>query len=170
MPRIALLTASDKGAAGQRQDASGDLARRRLETAGHDVSIRAMLPDERAAIAEQLRRWCDGGAVDVVITTGGTGLSPRDVTPEATLDVAERQVPGIPLALALEGLKKTPYAVLSRGVAVVRGRTLIVNLPGNPKAVDEGLDVLLPLLEHVAQVLGGSLEHTSDADTGHANA
>lgn len=167
MLRVALLTASDKGAAGQRHDASGDLAQHRLEAAGHEVVARAILPDERAAIAAQLRSWCDSGSVHVVITTGGTGLSPRDVTPEATLDVADRPVPGIPIALAIEGLKKTPYAVLSRGTAAMRGSTLIVNLPGNPKAVAEGLDVVLPLLGHVAQMLGGSVEHTSDADTGH---
>jgi molybdenum cofactor synthesis domain-containing protein len=166
--RVAILTCSDSAAAGRRDDASGDLLARRLSEAGHAVVARHVLPDDRGAIAALLRDLCGSGSVDAVLSTGGTGLSPRDVTPEATRDVAERDVPGIPIALALEGLKKTPFAVLSRGVAVTRGRTLIVNLPGNPKAVDEGLDVLLPLLPHIGQLLGQSVEHRDDADTGHA--
>lgn len=168
MARVAILTASDQGAAGARQDVSGHLVGGLATAAGHEVVARALLPDDRAAIAAQLRTWCDGGAVDVVITTGGTGLAPRDVTPEATRDVAERDVPGIPVALAVAGLQKTPFAVLSRGVAVVRGATLIVNLPGNPAAVDEGMAVILPLLRHAAAVLAGPLEHRSAADSGHA--
>ena len=167
MARIAVLTCSDKGAAGAREDASGDLAEERCRAAGHVIAARALLPDDRELIAAQLRAWADGDLADVVITTGGTGLSPRDVTPEATRDVAERDVPGLPLALALAGLKKTPYAVLSRGVAVTRGRTLIVNLPGNPKAVAEGLEVLLPLVPHIAEVLRLPVEHRTDADSGH---
>ena len=170
MTRVAILTCSDKGAAGAREDVSGDLAERRLREAGLEIAARAILPDNRAIIAAQLRAWCDSGTATIVITTGGTGLSPRDITPEATRDVAERDVPGIPVALWLEGLKKTPYAVLSRGVAVTRKRTLIVNLPGNPKAVAEGLDVLLPLLPHIADVLSAPIEHRDDADSGHATA
>lgn len=166
--RVAILTASDAGAAGNRDDTSGALIAARCREAGHELVARALVPDDRATIAAQLRTWADAYAADVVITTGGTGLAARDVTPEATRDVAERDVPGIPVALWLEGLKKTPYAVLSRGIAVTRGRTLIVNLPGNPRAVAEGMDVLLPILPHVAQVLAGPLEHRSDADTGHA--
>jgi molybdenum cofactor synthesis domain-containing protein len=168
MARLAILTCSDKGSAGERADASGDLAEARCRAAGHQVVARALLPDDRTAIAARLREWCDAGSVDIVVTTGGTGLSPRDITPEATRDVAERDVPGLPIALAIEGLKKTPYSVLSRGVAVTRGRTLIVNLPGNPKAVAEGLDVLLPLFPHIADVLGLPVEHLTDTDTGHA--
>ena len=168
MVRVAVLTCSDKGAAGQREDASGDLAASRLALAGHEVVARVILPDDHAAIAAQLRRWCDASVADVVITTGGTGLSPRDITPEATRAIAERDVPGIPVALWVEGLKKTPFAVLSRGIAVVRARTLVVNLPGNPRAVDEGLDVLLPLIAHAARVLAEPVEHATSADTGHA--
>ena len=167
MVRIAILTCSDKGAAGARQDASGDLAAERCLAAGHLITARALLPDDRSRIASQLAAWCDSNAAEVILTTGGTGLSPRDITPEATRDIAERGVPGLPIALALEGLKKTPYAVLSRGIAVTRGRTLIVNLPGNPKAVGEGLDVLLPLFQHIAEVLSMPIEHRTDADTGH---
>ncbi len=166
--RVALLTCSDKGAAGAREDTSGDLADARLAAAGHIVVDRRLLPDDRVQISTLLARWCDTALADVVITTGGTGLSPRDITPEATRDIGERDVPGLPIALALEGLKKTPYAVLSRGIAVTRGRTLIVNLPGNPKAVAEGLDVLLPLISHIRDVLALPVEHRTDADTGHA--
>lgn len=169
MARIAILTASDKGAAGVRIDKSGDLIEAAAEGAGHTVVQRAIVPDERSQLASSIAESCDSGGVDILITTGGTGLSPRDVTPEATRDIAERDVPGIPTALALEGLKHTPFAVLSRGVAVTRGRTLVVNLPGNPKAVQEGMDVLLPLLNHVAQILDGPLEHDSPGDTGHAS-
>ena len=159
MARVAILTLSDKGAAGQREDKSGDRLEARLRAAGHQLARRVLLPDDRESISALLREWCDGNAADVVITTGGTGLTPRDVTPEATLDVAERQLSGLVTALHLEGLKKTPYAVLSRGVAVTRGATLIVNLPGSTKAVDEGLDVLLPLLDHIAELLAGPVEH-----------
>lgn len=159
MARVAILTLSDKGAAGQREDKSGDLLEARLRAAGHQLARRVLLPDDRESISTLLREWCDGNVADVVITTGGTGLTPRDVTPEATLDIAERQLPGLVTALHLEGLKKTPYAVLSRGVAVTRGATLIVNLPGSTKAVDEGLDVLLPLLDHIAELLAGPVEH-----------
>lgn len=157
--RIAVLTISDSAAAGARADRSGDLLAERLAAAGHTVVARSVLPDERAAIADLLRQWCDAGACDVVITTGGTGLTPRDITPEATLDVAERLVPALPLAIALEGLRHTPYAALSRGVAVIRGRTLIVNLPGSPRAVEDGLTVLLPLLDHAAELLAGPVDH-----------
>lgn len=159
MARVAILTLSDKGAAGQREDKSGDLLEARLRAAGHQLARRLLLPDDRESISTLLREWCDGNDADVVITTGGTGLTPRDVTPEATLDIAERQLPGLVTALHLEGLKKTPYAALSRGVAVTRGATLIVNLPGSTKAVDEGLDVLLPLLDHIAELLAGPVEH-----------
>ncbi|MGD9932763.1 MAG: molybdenum cofactor biosynthesis protein B [Dehalococcoidia bacterium] len=168
MVRVAVLTCSDKGAAGLREDASGDLAASRLAAAGHQVVARAILADDHAAISAQLQHWCDAFVADVVITTGGTGLSPRDITPEATRAIAERDVPGIPVALWVEGLKKTPFAVLSRGIAVVRAHTLVVNLPGNPRAVHEGLDVLLPLIAHAARVLAEPVEHSTPADTGHA--
>jgi molybdopterin adenylyltransferase len=159
--RIAILTLSDKAAASERADTSGDRVAARIQETGHTLAARELLPDDRVAIAERLRAWCDGGIADVIVTTGGTGLTARDVTPEATMDIAEREVPGLVLALHLEGLKKTPYAVLSRGVAVTRGATLIVNLPGNPKAVDEGMDVLLPLVPHIAELLAGPVEHDS---------
>ncbi len=160
MARIAILTASDKGAAGQRDDRSGDLIEQRARAEGHHMARRAIVADDRATIAGTLAAWCDAGIADVVLTTGGTGLTPRDVTPEATRDIAERDVPGIPVALARAGLEMTPYAALTRGVAVTRKNTLVINLPGSPKAVDEGLDVILPLLPHIAELLAGPVEHS----------
>jgi molybdenum cofactor synthesis domain-containing protein len=159
MVRIGILTTSDKGAAGERDDVSGDTIEQRCVDAGHAIAARALVPDDRRTIAGVLASWCDAGTIDVVITTGGTGLTPRDVTPEATRDIAERDVPALPMALAVAGLQKTPFAALSRGVAVTRGRTLVVNLPGSPKAVSEGLDVLLPLISHAAELLAGPVEH-----------
>ncbi|MFQ5381355.1 MAG: molybdenum cofactor biosynthesis protein B [Dehalococcoidia bacterium] len=169
MARIAILTASDRGAAGTRTDESGDLIESTAISAGHEVTRRSLVPDDLSSLESTLSGWCDEGIADVVITTGGTGLGPRDVTPEATRRIGERDVPGIPIALAVEGLKHTPFAVLSRGIAVVRRRTLVVNLPGNPKAVNEGLDVLLPIIEHAARVLTGPLEHETAADSGHSS-
>ncbi len=163
MARVAILTASDKGALGEREDLSGARARSRLGAEGHTVVRYEVVPDDRRVIAETLAAWSDSGACDVIITTGGTGLTPRDVTPEATRDIAERDVPALPLALALNGLQHTPYAALTRGVAVTRQSTLIVNLPGSPKAVDEGLEVLLPLLDHIAELLAGPVEHGGPA-------
>ena len=159
MARVAILTCSDMGAAGQREDTSGDAIQRRCLEAGHEISGRAVVPDDEDSITERLISWSESGEVDVVITTGGTGLTPRDVTPEATRRIAEREVPAIATALAIEGLKHTPYAALTRGVAVTRRNTLIVNLPGSPKAVEEGMGVLLPLLDHAAALLNGPFEH-----------
>lgn len=163
MARIAILSASDKGAAGERADTSGDTIARRIAAAGHDLTRREIVPDDRSTLAARLALWADEGIADVILTTGGTGLTPRDVTPEATRDIAKRDVPAIPIALAVAGLQKTPFAALSRGIAVTRGKTLIVNLPGSPKAVDEGLDVLLPLFPHIADLLAGPLEHDPSA-------
>ena len=155
MYRVAILTASDKGAAGRREDLSGALIRQMAERAGYRVTSYALLPDDRAAIAAELRRLCDGEVADLVLTTGGTGFSPRDWTPEATVDVADRMAPGIAEAMRYSSLQITPRAMLSRAVAAIRGRTLIVNLPGSPKAVRENLEYLLPTLEHGLEVLTG---------------
>ena len=168
MARVAILVASDKGAAGQRVDLSGEAIASRCAAAGHDVVRREIVADDRGTIAATLASWSDDALADLIITTGGTGLTPRDVTPEATRDIAERDVPGIPTALAIAGLAKTPYAALTRGIAVTRGATLIVNLPGSPKAVDEGLDVLVPLIPHIAELLAGPHEHEPPADAGRA--
>jgi len=162
MARVSVLTCSDKGSAGQRADDSGENIVRMLHEAGHDVMRRDIVRDDRELIAEHLRVWADDGLCDVIITTGGTGLTERDVTPEATRDVAERDVPGIAHALVANGLQHTPFAALTRGLAVTRGRTLIVNLPGSPKGAAQGMEVLLPLIRHVAELLGGPVEHGPD--------
>jgi molybdenum cofactor synthesis domain-containing protein len=159
MARIAILTASDRGARGDRLDTSGDAIEAAVIGAGHSVTGRLVVADDASLIADALRGWCDRATADVVLTTGGTGLTPRDVTPEATRKVAERDVPAIPIALAIEGLKHTPFAALSRGIAVTRKHTLIVNLPGSPHAIADGMSVLLPLLDHVAELLAGPVEH-----------
>ena len=163
MARVCVLTCSDKGAAGERSDESGDTIVRMLQEAGHDVMRRDVVPDNRSVIAEHLRVWADDDLCDVILTTGGTGLTERDLTPEATRDIAERDVPGIAYALVANGLQYTPYAALSRGIAVTRGKVLIVNLPGSPKAVAQGMEVLLPLFTHVGELLDGPVEHSQGA-------
>ncbi len=156
MFRVAILTVSDRSAEGTRQDESG-LVIREIVEASLDVEIIAYLvvPDERTAIETALSGWADRGEADLVLTTGGTGLAPRDITPEATRAVIEREVPGIPEAMRAASLTKTPFAMLSRMVAGTRGQTLIVNLPGSPTAVRENLAVVLPALPHALDKLMG---------------
>lgn len=153
--RAAVVTLSDKGASGERKDESGPLAAEILAGAGYCVIEELMLPDEREALERELVRLCDGRQCHLVITTGGTGFAPRDVTPEATRAVAERDAPGIAEAIRAYSMTITPRAMLSRGVSVIRGGTLIVNLPGSPKAVREALEFVLPSLEHGIEVLRG---------------
>jgi molybdopterin adenylyltransferase len=155
MIRVALLTASDKGAAGQRNDESGSVLREMLEAGGAEVVDYMVVPDDRLTISAQLIRMADQAGADLILTTGGTGFSPRDITPEATLDVIDRQVPGIPEAMRSKSLAITDTAMLSRAVAGIRKQTLIVNLPGSPKAVRECLEVILPVLPHAIQILKG---------------
>jgi len=157
--RAGILTVSDKGSRGEREDTSGAAIRELLAAAGAEVLRYEIVADDRGRIATTLRAWCDAGDVDVVITTGGTGLAARDVTPEATLDVADRLAPGIAEAMRAEGLRHTPNAMLSRAAAVVRGSTLIVNLPGSEKGVRESLASILPVLPHAAQLLRGDTAH-----------
>ncbi len=156
--RAAILTASDLGAAGQRPDTSGQRLQELLQEMGIAVVHRALLPDDRAAIARQLAAWADSGDVDLILTTGGTGLGPRDVTPEATRDIAEREAPGIVEAIRAAGLQSTPMAMLSRGIAALRGRCLIVNLAGSPRAVEEAFAVLRPVLAHAVETIRGPVE------------
>lgn len=151
--RVAVLVASDSGAAGDRADRSGKLIEDLVTATGWIVSEKTITPDDRAVIAAQLRSWADGGDVPLIVTTGGTGVGPRDVTPEATLDVVDRLVPGMAEQMRAQTVTQTPMAMTSRQVVGIRGQTLIVNLPGSPKAVQECLDVLMPVLPHVLEVL-----------------
>jgi molybdopterin adenylyltransferase len=154
--RTGVLTISDRGHKGEYRDLSGPLIRELL-TARLDaaVEVESIVPDERAVIADTLIRWADDLGLDLVLTTGGTGFAPRDVTPEATRDVIEREAPGLAEAMRAASLRITPHAMLSRAVAGIRGRTLIVNLPGSPKAVRENLETVLPALPHAIELLQG---------------
>lgn len=151
---FAVITASDQGASGDREDKSGPAIADNLKPWG-DVKEYRIVPDQLEQLSATLRQLSDSKQIDAIFTTGGTGLSPRDVTPEATLKVVDRLVPGIPETLRRESAKATPLAMLSRGVAGLRGQTLIVNLPGSPKAVQEYLQILAPALDHALEVLTG---------------
>lgn len=153
--KAAVITLSDKGYAGEREDKSGPLLCEMITEAGYEVKETILLPDEQKEIEKCLCKLCDTDKVDVIFTTGGTGFSPRDCTPEATMAVAKRNVPGIAEAMRMASLQVTPRAMLSRGVSVIRGKTLIVNLPGSPKAVRENLEVILPALDHGLAILSG---------------
>ena len=154
MYRIAIITASDKGARGERVDVSGQVIREKCQEFA-TVTSYAVLADERAPLAAAMAAICDQDQADVIFTTGGTGFAPRDVTPEATLDVVERLAPGIPEAMRARSMQVTDRAMLTRAVAGIRNSTLIINLPGSPKAVRECLEVILPPLEHGIEMLRG---------------
>ena len=160
--RAGVITVSTRGAAGERVDESGPAMKDALIAAGHTVVSAQLVPDDVAKIANAILDAVRGGA-NVVLTSGGTGLSPNDVTPEATRRVIDREVPGIAEALRARSLAKTPHGMLSRGVAGAIGATLVVNLPGSPRAVRESLEVLLPVLPHAIELLGGE-----SGETGHA--
>jgi molybdenum cofactor synthesis domain-containing protein len=151
--RIGILTISDRSSRGERADTSGPALEAVVADQGWMVAKKAIIPDERTVIADTLNEWADVGDLDVILTTGGTGFSPRDVTPEATLAVVERLAPGIAEAMRLASLKVTPHAMLSRAVAGIRRQTLIVNLPGSPKGAVENLRVVVPVLQHAVELL-----------------
>lgn len=159
--RIAILTISDAGARGERQDTSGDAIAAWAGARGDEVVVRDLVPDDAAEISRLLMVWADRGDADLVLTTGGTGLSPRDVTPEATAAVLERPAPGIAERIRREGEHSTVYASLSRGLAGVRHRTLIINLPGSTPGVKDSLAALDPIIGHAVKVMRGE-------DPGHA--
>jgi molybdopterin adenylyltransferase len=152
----AILTLSDKGSRGEREDLGGPLIREMIKTIGAEVLYYEIIPDENKLIKEKLIEY--SRSVDLIITTGGTGLSPRDVAPDATLEVIDKEIPGIAEAMRMAGLKKTNRAMLSRAVAGIRCKTLIINLPGSPKAVKEGLEAIMDVLPHAIEKIKGSTE------------
>lgn len=156
MIKVAVLTLSDKGSKGERKDASGPEIEKLVKKINAEIVSTDILPDEKDRIKKKLISLCK--KADLVLTTGGTGVSPRDVTPDATREVITYEIPGIAEAMRAESLKKTPYAMISRAVAGVRGNTLIINLPGSPKAVRENLSVILPVLGHTIEKIQGSTE------------
>lgn len=157
-PSAAVLTLSDQGAAGHREDTSGPAIRERLVELGIAIGDYAIQSDDPDAIVARLREWVAQG-LDLIVTTGGTGFGPRDNTPEATRRVIEREAPGLAELMRAEGLSKTPMAALSRGICGIAGRTLIVNLPGSERAVRENMDALAPVLPHALQLIAGDTEH-----------
>jgi len=163
MINAAVLTISDSVAAGSRTDRSGPAVRDRLEQLGWKVSVTEVLPDVATQIGARLAHLCDGGQVSAIFTTGGTGLAPRDVTPEATRAVIDREIPGFGELMRSKGRESTPLAVLSRSLAGTRGSVLIVNLPGSPKGAVESLDAIVELVPHVLELLRGQTEHAVTA-------
>lgn len=153
--KAAILTASDKGSRGEREDLSGPAIQEMIETEGYEVTVYKVLPDDQATLEEEMKRIADEKLADIIFTTGGTGFSPRDVTPEATIAVSDRLVPGIPEAVRQYSLTITPKAMLSRAAAGIRKETLIVNMPGSPKAVKESLEYILNPLRHGLEILLG---------------
>jgi molybdenum cofactor synthesis domain-containing protein len=156
MIRVGILTASDKGYAKEREDESGKLIENLVMQKGWQVIKKCILPDDQNLLAAKMQAWADQKEVDLILTTGGTGFSPRDCMPEATLAIGERVVPGIPEAMRYYSLQITPRAMLSRAVAVIRKNTLIINLPGSPKAVKENLESIIDTLDHGIGILQGS--------------
>ncbi len=159
--KLGILTVSDRAAAGERGDGSGTLIAEMMKELGAEVVAYEIVPDEKKLIAKNLIRMADDIKADLIITTGGTGLSPKDVTPEATLSVIDRAAPGFSEAIRAESLKITPKAMLSRAVSGIRGQTLIINLPGSPKAVKEGLLVIIDALPHGIDILKGVAEDSA---------
>lgn len=153
--RVGVLTVSDSGAAGEREDMSGDMLVDWIRESGFELAARELVPDETDLIAGALTRWSDDGIADVIFTTGGTGFSPRDVTPEATRAVLERDAPGIAEAIRAESRVRVPRSMLSRGVAGIRNATLIINLPGSVGGVRDGIATLAPIVEHAVQIIRG---------------
>ena len=153
--QVAVITISDRGFRGEREDKSGPAVQEILKKAGFSIAKAEILPDDQQLIATRLKYLADESCLDLVVTTGGTGVSPQDVTPEATLAVVDRQIPGMSEAMRAASLTKTPHAMLSRAVVGIRGQTLVINLPGSVKAAQENLEVLIPTLEHALEKIQG---------------
>lgn len=165
MLNAGILTISDKGSKRQRRDESGKAIRESLSSLDSRIVKYEIVPDEADVIADKLTQWADRGDIDIILTTGGTGLGERDTTPEATLSIVDKVVPGFTEAMRAETFKATPHAILSRAVAGVRGKCLIINLPGSPKAVRECLEVVLPTIPHAVEIIKGEVtEHTAPRD------
>jgi molybdopterin adenylyltransferase len=162
--RVGIITISDRSSAGARQDLSGPALRDLIQTQGWEVVRISVIPDDMQQIKDLLAAWADSGEFDILLTTGGTGFSPRDVTPEATAEIIQRDAPGLAEAMRAESLKITPHAMMSRARAGIRGSTLIVNLPGSPKAAVENFNVILPIVQHAVQLLSND----PDAEDGHS--
>jgi len=152
---VGIITISDKGAAGTREDLSGPEIKNIITSLPAEVKEYEIVPDSKDLIANKIKEWTDNKGIDLIITTGGTGVSPRDVTPEATREVIEKEIPGMSEVMRMESLKKTPHAMISRAVVGIRHHSLIVNLPGSPKAVKENLQAILPALPHTLSKLKG---------------
>ena len=165
MFNLGILTISDKVWRGQRQDKSGEAIKDSLSLVDSRVVKYEVVPDERGVISGKLAEWADGGDIDVILTTGGTGLSPTDVTPEATSSIVDKVVPGFAEVMRAETFNMTPMAILSRAVAGVRKKCLIINLPGSPKAVRECLEVILPAIPHAVEIIKGEVTEHKAADT-----
>ena len=153
--KAAIITASDKGSKGEREDLSGPAIKEIIEPEGYEVTVYKVLPDDQETLENEMKRIADEGLADIIFTTGGTGFSMRDVTPEATIAVSDRLVPGIPEAMRAYSMTITPKGMLSRAAAGIRKQTLIVNMPGSPKAVKESLEFILPPLRHGLEILLG---------------
>ncbi|MGA1867117.1 MAG: MogA/MoaB family molybdenum cofactor biosynthesis protein [bacterium] len=159
MYTVAIITISDKGSAGEREDRSGPLLQKMLPADTFSVSLYKIIPDDFQEIKRCLEECCDQKKVNLVLTSGGTGLSPRDVTPEATRAVIEKDAPGFSEAIRIQGISSTPFSILSRAISGIRGKTLVINLPGSPKGAQEGLSIILPTLSHaLAKLLGDPAE------------
>jgi molybdopterin adenylyltransferase len=159
--RAAVITVSDSTYRGSREDKSGPAVAERLQRAGFEVTLRRVVPDDRALIAAALREIGQGGGPIAIFTTGGTGVAPRDVTPEATRDAIEREIPGFGELMRAKGRESTPYSVLSRAISGILGGALIVNLPGSPRGAVESLDAILELVPHVLDLINGRTEHSA---------
>jgi molybdopterin adenylyltransferase len=170
MIRVAVLTVSDSAVAGTREDLSGPAVIAHCREKAWAVVAQEVVPDEMATIASQLRSWADSGVAGLILTTGGTGVAPRDVTPEATCEVIERQIPGLAELMRARGLEQTPYSVLSRALVGSRGRSLIVNLPGSPKGAVYSLRAVEHLVPHILDLLRGHTKHSENeqGDSGSA--